>query len=282
MRNSFGLETRTSNLAIDTKMGIPTMDLYVLQRQNMLALRAITLDRPTKMAQQWLSSSGITSVITNAFGLKEGYASIKENVKHLWGQQIAAADIRYDGKPRAKYSHLRELTRQQMREVINLRATSRWPYQSVNGTRRQCACGRDIITPHHLMNFCGEIKATRLNLHGNKTIKELVGWIEGWPPALRNSTKVKARDRAKYREQVSGAAINLPTSQPSQHKPSTPRRNMSKHDPCTICGKGVQLNVVGREKHARTHLPSYKKGGKGSKKKSRDDGQHGVAAVPCG
>jgi len=274
MRNSFGLETKTPNLAIDTEIGIPPMDLYTLQRHNMLALRAIILERPTRMAQQWLSNSGITDVITNTFGLKEGYASIKENIRYLWSERITATDIRYDGKPRAKYGYLRELTRQQMREVINLRATSGWPFQSVNGTRRQCDCGRDIITPHHLMNFCGEVKATKLKLHSSKTIKDLVDWIESWPPTLRNSTKAKAQDRAGYRQQVSGAAINLPISQPSQHKPSTPAKNIRKHDPCSICGKSVQSNSVAREKHARTHLPGYVRGGKRKKGGPSGDGCH--------
>ena len=173
MRNGFGLETKTPTLAMDTEVGIPPMDLYALQRHNMLALRAITLDRPTKMAQRWLSNSGITDIITNALGLKEGYTSIKENVRHLWSERIKVTDIRYDGKPRAKYSHLRELTRQHLREIINLRATSGWPYQSVNGTRRQCHCDRDIITPYHHMNTCSGIHPTKLQLHSNKTIKDL-------------------------------------------------------------------------------------------------------------
>jgi len=184
MRNSFGLETKTAILAVDTAIGIPSMDLYALQRHNMLVLWGIILYRPTQMAQRWLSNSGITDVITNAFGLKQGYASLKEKVRYLWGKRITVADIRCDGKPWTKYGYLRELTRQQGREGINLRATSGWPFQSVNGTRRQCDCGRDIITPHHLMNFYSEVKATELKLHSNKTIKDLVKWIESWPPTL--------------------------------------------------------------------------------------------------
>jgi len=101
---------KTPILAIDAEIGIPPMDLYARQRHNMLSLRAITLDRPTKMAQRWLADSGITDIITNPFGLKEGYASIKDNVRHLWEERIKSANIRYDGKPRAKYGHLRKLT----------------------------------------------------------------------------------------------------------------------------------------------------------------------------
>jgi len=274
---------KTPILTIDAEIGIPSMDLYARQRHNMLALRAITLDRPTRMAQQWLANSGITNVITNAFGLKEGYASIKDNIRHLWEERIRSANIRYDGKPRAKYGHLRKLTRQQLREIISLRATSGWPYQSVDGTRRQCICDRDIITPHHLMNFCGKVSATKLSLQSNKTIGDLVNWIESWPPELRNTTKAKARDRAEYRQQVTGAAINLPTSQPSQHRPSTPARNIRKREPCTICGKSVEANSVAREKHARTHLPGYVRGG-GRRKKDGpgDDGRQGAVAVPGG
>jgi len=103
MRNSFGLETKTPSLAIDTEIGIPPMDLYALQPHNILALRAITLDRPMRMAQQWLTNSGITDIITNTFGLKEGYGSIKENIRRLWGEPVESANIRYDGRPRGKY-----------------------------------------------------------------------------------------------------------------------------------------------------------------------------------
>jgi len=284
MRNSFGLETKTPILAIDAEMGIPPMDLYTRQRHNMPALRAITLDRPTRMAQRWLASSGITDVITNAFGLKEGYASIRDNARHLWEERIRSANIRYDGKPRAKYGHLRKLTRQQLREIIGLRATSGWPYQSVDGTRRQCICDRDIITPHHLMNFCGKVNATELSLQSNKTIGDLVSWMESWPPELRNTTKAKARDRAEYRQQGTGASVNLPTSQPSQRRPSTQAKNIRKHEPCTICGKSVQANSVAKEKHARTHVPGYVKGGGKRKKKDGpgDGGRQGAVAVPGG
>ena len=234
------------------------------------------------MSRRWLSGSGIADIITNAFGLKEGNASIKENIRHLWGQQISSTNIRYDGKPRGKYGHLKRLTHQQLREIINLRATSGWPYQSVDSTRRQCICDRDIITPHHLMNFCGKINATVMSLQNNKTVKDLANWMESWPPELRNTTKDKARDRAEYRQQVSGAAINLPTSQPSQRKSSTPSKNVRKQVLCDICGKLVQSNKVAKDNHARTHLPGYEKGGKGRKRKPGDEGQQGEVAAPSG
>jgi len=133
------------------------------------------------------------------------------------------------------------------------------------------------------MNFCGEVNATKLSLQSNMTIGDLAEWIEGWPSELRNTTKAKARDRAEYRQQVSGAAINLPTSQPSQHKPSTPSKNVRKQVACDICGKLIQSNTIAKEKHARTHLPGYKKGRKRKNKKERvDDGQRREAAVPGG
>jgi len=104
--------------------------------------------------------------------------------------------------------------------------------------------------------------------------------METWPPELRNTTKARAKDRTDYGQQVSGAAIDLPTSQLSQRKPSTPAKNIRKHDPCDICGKLIQPNMVAKDKHTRTHLPGYKKGGKGRKKKPGDEGQQGAVAVP--
>jgi len=114
------------------------------------------------------------------------------------------------------------------------------------------------------MNSCDEVAATKLRLHSNKQIKDLVNWIESWPPSLRNSTGAKAQDRAKYRQQVSGGVVNLPTSQPSQCKPSTPIRNIRKRTSCDICGKRVESNSIAREKHSRTHLPATRKGAKES------------------
>jgi len=133
------------------------------------------------------------------------------------------------------------------------------------------------------MNFCGKVNTAKLSLQNKKTIGDLASWMEGWPPELRNTTKAKARDRAEYRQQVTGAAINLPTSQPGQHRPSTPAKNIRKHEPCTIGGKSVQANSVAREKHPRTHLPGYVKGRKRKKKDGPgDDGRQGAVAVPGG
>jgi len=132
------------------------------------------------------------------------------------------------------------------------------------------------------MSSCGEVTTTELGLYNNKRIKDLVHWIEGWPPGLWNTTKAKARDRAEYRQQVSGAAINLPTSQPSQRKPLTPSKNVRKKVACDTCGKLIEANKVAKDKHARTHLPDHKKRRKGKVKEPGDDGQQGGAAVPGG
>jgi len=44
IRTVFGLETKTPTLAIDKELSIPPLDLYVKQRQDMLALTAYNLD----------------------------------------------------------------------------------------------------------------------------------------------------------------------------------------------------------------------------------------------
>jgi len=262
VRSAYGIELKVPTIAIQTETGIPPLDLLTLGRLNTLALRAKFVGRDTNMTKRWLQDSGIAPVIEYATDQKTGKDRIKENIRHLWKEQIDQTDIRYKGKPRASYKHLRGITRQHLREVIALRATAGWPYQKANGTRRQCECTRDIITPEHLFRFCGVVPHTNLQLHSNKTIERLVEWIESWPKSLRNTVESKAEDRAAYRKQTAGATINIPTSQPSQRLPSTPAKNIRKHTACEICGKAVQANKVARDKHARTHLPGYTRGGK--------------------
>jgi len=101
-----------------------------------------------------------------------------------------------------------------------------------------------------------------LQLHSNKTIERLVGWIAIWHKSLRNTFESKAEDRAAYRRETGGATINIPTSQPSQGLLSTLAKNIRKHTECEVCGKAVQANKVAQAKHARTHLPGYTRGGK--------------------
>jgi len=61
------------------------------------------------------------------------------------------------------------------------------------------------------MNYCGIVSSTRLKLHSKKTISEIIKWIEGWLNDLRYTITSKADDRAAYRKETTGAAINFPT-----------------------------------------------------------------------
>jgi len=49
-----------------------------------------------------------------------------------WQEQIDNEDIRYKGKPRTKYGHLRNMSRTSFRNIlpVYLRATCRWLYQT--------------------------------------------------------------------------------------------------------------------------------------------------------
>ena len=145
----------------------------------------------------------------------------------------------------------------------------------MDGTRRQCECARDAITPDHLSRYCSIVRHTNQQLHSNKTIERLVEWIDSWPKSLGNTVESKAEDRAAYRRQTARATIYIPTSQPSQSRASTPARNIRRHTACEICGKAVQANKVAQAKHARTHLPGYTRGGK---KQSPGDGGTGTGA----
>jgi len=269
VRTAYGLERKVPTLAFQTETGIPPLDLLALGRHNSLALRAKFVGRNTNMTRRWLQDSGIIPVIDNARDQKTGKDRIKDNVRHLWKEHIDQADIRYKGKPRATYKHLWGITRHQLRDVISLRATAGWPYQKVDGTRRQCKCARDTITPEHLSRYPGIVPDTNLQLHSNKTIRRLVELIESWPKSLRNTTESKAVDRAAYRRQTARATMNIPTSQPTQSRNSTPAKSRRKHTACEICGKAVEASKVAQAKHSRTHLPGYKKGGR---KKGPGDG----------
>jgi len=68
MRAVFGLETKTPTLAIDCELGIPLLDLYVKQTQDMLALRAHNLDQHTRMSNTWLSTPDLAAIISNSQG----------------------------------------------------------------------------------------------------------------------------------------------------------------------------------------------------------------------
>jgi len=278
VRTAYVIELKVPTLAIQTEMGIPPLDLLALGRLNNLALRAKFVGRDTNMTRGWLQDSGITLVIDNARDQKAGKDRIKENIRHLWKEQIDQAGIRYKGKSRASYKYLRGITRQHLLEIIALRATGGWSSRKANGTRRQCECTRDTITPEHLSRYCGIVPHTNLQLHSNKTIARLVEWIESWPKSLRNTVESKAEDRAAYRRQTARATINIPTSQPSQRRPDTPAKNIRRQTACEICGKAVEANKVARAKHARTHLPGYARGGK--RKSPGDAGTRSGAADP--
>jgi len=251
MRNAFKLEIKTPTLAIDTELGIPPLDLYVKQRQDRLALRAHTLNRHSRMSNAWLETSNLPTIIANGGGISD----IKAGMTRESQEQIDHEDIRYKGKPRAKYGHLRNMSRASFRSILYLRATCGWPYQATTGGRRKCPCGRDTITPAHLMTYCGMVKATKLGLHNNKTIKELVEWVEAWPDDLKDQDG-KTADRAKYRTQVAGASINLPTSQPVAQ--DRVWRNGRWYIQCQLCPKTFENTKRERENHANTHKPGAK------------------------
>jgi len=246
IRNAFKLEIKTRTLVIDTELSIPPLDLYVKQRQDRLAVRAHTVNRHSRMSNMWLDTSNLPTIIEKGGGMSD----IRTNMTREWQERIDHEDIRYKGKPHAKYAHLRNMSRASFRNILYLRATCGWPYQTTKGDRRKCPCRRNIITPAHLMSYCGMVKATKLNLHNNKTIKELVEWIETWPDDLIDQTG-KTADRMKYSIQTAGASINLPTSQPIAQ--DRVWRNGRLYIQCQLCPKTFENTKRERENHARTH-----------------------------
>jgi len=150
------------------------------------------------------------------------------------------------------------MSRTSFRNILYLRATCGWPYQTTTGERRKCPCGRDTITPAHLMTYCGTVKATKLKLHSNKTIKELAEWIEAWPEDLKDQDG-KTADRTKYKIQTAGASINLPTSQPvAQDRVWC---NWRLYIQCQLCPRTFENTKRERENHAKTHKPGARAGG---------------------
>jgi len=173
---------------------------------------------------------------------------------------IQGEQIRYNGRPRTSHRHLRGTTRAEFRDLLYLRSTAAWPYQDTDGTRRKCPCDRDIITPDHLMNYCGLIKPTQIPLHSNKKLRELLDWMKTWPDALKDRPTRRWKTSSNT-AQVQGATINLPTSQatvgPRGGKPKSRKK-------CGTCGFLMQRDKVAQEKHARTHDPTYKRKKKGA------------------
>jgi len=108
------------------------------------------------------------------------------------------------------------------------------------------------------MTYCGTVRATKLGLHNNQTIKELVEWVEAWPDNLRDQDG-KTADRAKYRIQTSGASINLPTSQPIAQ--DRVWRNGRWYIQCQLCPKTFENMKRERENHAKTHKAGARAGG---------------------
>ena len=123
-----------------------------------------------------------------------------------------------------------------MRNIIYLRATAGWPFQGFDGTRLQCQCRRDLVTPYHLMNTCTNIEPTVIKLHDNGKIQEQANWIEIWPTHMRRVPGSQRIPDPNY-AQVAGAAVNLPTSQPQ-----TMDNHGNRSAPCPICGKIVRVN----------------------------------------
>ena len=152
VRRAFGLEKKTPTQAMWTELGITPLDLYTKYRPNLLALRARTLDRHTKWSEMWLRKSGMSIIITNTFGQEQGKKSLRENLLQEWTDKLDNTDIRYQGKPTKKHLYLRGVTRHQMRDIIYLLATAGWPFQGFDGNRLQSRCGRDLVTPYHLIN----------------------------------------------------------------------------------------------------------------------------------
>ena len=259
VRKAFGLETKTPLAAIYTELGIPPLLLYAKNRQTTLALRAETQGRHTNWSEKWLNASGVKQNILTALDSESGKKMIKATLLREWQNSNEKESIRYEGRPRTSYKHLKGTTREEFRDILYLRATAAWPYQDTDGKRRQCPCDRDIITPDHLMTRCGVVKNTTIPLHSAKRQRELIDWMKTWPESLRDRPTRRWNPNAGGNAQVQGAMINLPTSQPTVG----PRGGKPKsRKPCDICGFLMQRDKVAQEKHARTHEPKAQGRGK--------------------
>jgi len=199
-------------------------------------------------------------IITQTFGDIEGKRDIRGRLLLDWAESIQNEKIRYNGKPRASHRHLRGTTRAEFRDLLYIRSTAAWPYQDTESTRRKCPCDRDIITPDHLMKYCGLIKPTQIPLHSNKKLRELLDWMKTWPTALKNRPTRRWKTSSNV-VQVQGATINLPTAQatvgPRGGKPKSRKR-------CGVCGFLMQRDKVAQEKHARTHDLTQRRKKKGA------------------
>ena len=155
---------KTPLAALYSELGIPPLSLYTQHRHRMLALRANTVGRRTTWSREWLKGSEMEEIIENALSEQQGTNDIKRRLLVDWAELIEDENIRYKGKPRASYQHLKGTTRTEFQDLLYLRATAAWPYQDTDGTRRKCPCNRDIITPEHLMSFCGLVAPTNIGL----------------------------------------------------------------------------------------------------------------------
>jgi len=251
---AFGLKTKTPLAAIYTELGIPLLLLYARNRQTTLAHRAETQGRHTNWSEKWLNASGVKQNILTALDSESGKKTIKATLLSEWQNSNEKESIRYEGRPRTSYKHLKGTTREEFRDILYLRATAAWPYQDTEGKRRQCPCDRDIITPDQLMTRCGIVKNTTIPLHSAKRQRDLIDrdWMKTWPETRRNRPTRRWKTNAGGNAQVQGATINLPTSQPTVG----PRGGKPKsRKPCDICGFLMQRDKVAQEKHARTHEP---------------------------
>jgi len=199
-------------------------------------------------------------IITQAFGDKEGERDIRGRLLLDWAESIQNERIRYNGRPRASHRHLWGAIRAEFGDLLYLRSTAAWPYRDTDGTRRKCPCNRDIITPEHLMNYCGLIKATQIPLHSNKKLRELLDWMKTWPDPLKDR-RTRRWQTSSNEAQVQGATINLPTSQATVGlRGGKPKRRKK----CGVCGFLMQRDKGAQEKHARTHDPAPKRKKKGA------------------
>ena len=266
IRKAYGLKKKTPRDAMYRETGIPPLDLYKEYQHNMLALRDRFKTTRTKWAKRITedSESSAKQFIESATSQSVGETWIKMKLETDWLEWTEACDSRYKGKPRKKYKQLWDLSRQTLKNLINMRATSGWPYQEQDGTRRKCPCLRDIITHDHLANRCGTVASNTTPLNRDSTHRDLLTWNQTWPQEFQQRT---FKDIQASRTQVAGATVNLPTLQASSSYyliGKTGKRQAAR--PCPKCGKTIVARKRNLDAHARTHLPSYK--GKGAPKRS--------------
>ena len=264
IRKAYGLEKKTPRNAIYSEVGISPLDLYKEYRHNMLALRNRFTTNSTRWAEKKTNLSSAKQFIESATSQSVGETWCKMKLLTDWQEWTDACDSRYKGKPRRKYKHLRDLSRQDLKILTNMRATSGWPYQEHNGDRRQCPCLRDIITHDHLANRCGVVPPDKNPLNRDSKQKELLAWQKTWPHEFQQRT---FKNIQSSRTQAAGATVNLPTSQPTSSYyliGKTGKKQAAR--PCPECAKTIVARKRDLDAHARTHLPGYK--GKGAPRRS--------------